>query len=86
MDETSIDILIYKIVNEKLHDFIDTDFISNLFDIIEQNKPIPIEYYTHHLIELSKTLEKKCDNITCKRKALYIDDLKNTYCWIHCQN
>lgn len=85
-NQNNIDVLIQKLLNEKIHDQIDVKFISNLFDIIEKNKPMPIEYYTKKLIELSKTTEKQCDVKICERKALYIDEQeKKYYCWIHCQ-
>ena len=80
-----INILIQKLVNHKIPDLIEIDYISNLFEIIEKNRTIPIEYYTKNLTEISTELYKKCNFITCKRKALYIDDQKNMYCWIHCQ-
>ena len=85
-DHTNINILIQKLLHEKIHDSIDIEFISNLFDLIENNKPIPIEYYTKNLIELSKTIDKKCNMKICKRKALYLDEQNIYYCWIHCQS
>ena len=54
MEENRFNILIEKLVNEKIPDKIDIDSINNLFEIIENNKPIPIEYYTKNLVELSK--------------------------------
>jgi len=78
-------ILIEKIVEEKIHDKIDIELINNLFEIIGNNKPIPIEYYTKQLIELSDPNDKKCNFKICKRKALYTDSYNN-YCWIHCQD
>jgi hypothetical protein len=86
IDQNSINILIQELFNEKIHDLIDIKFISNLFDIIKENKPIPIKYYTKNLIELSKTTDKKCDINICKRKAFYIDEQNKYYCWIHCQS
>lgn len=84
MEENRFNILIEKLVNEKIHDVIDTELINNLFEIIENSKPIPIEYYTKNLMELSKTSNKKCDLDICKRKAVYTDS-HNCYCWVHCQ-
>ena len=80
-----INILTQKILNKKIHDLIEVDFITTLFDIIEKNKTIPIEYYTKNLTEISKEINKKCSFIECKRKALYLDDQNKLYCWIHCQ-
>ena len=85
IDKSNIDILIQNLVNEKLHDSIDIESVSNLFNIIEKNNPIPIEYYTKNLTELTKITDKKCDIKICKRDALYVDDQKKYYCWIHCQ-
>jgi hypothetical protein len=81
----NIDILIQELLNEKIHDIIDIKSISKLFDIIEKNNPIPIEYYTKNLTELFDTTEK-CNIKKCKRKALYIDEHKKYYCWIHSQS
>ena len=83
--ENEINALIHKLVNKKIPDLIKVDYISNLFEIIEKNKPIPIEYYTKNLVELSNDTNKKCNATPCKRKALYLDDQNNTYCWIHSQ-
>jgi hypothetical protein len=83
--KSNIDILIEKILNEEIPDLIDIKYISNLFKIIKKNKIIPIEYYTKILIEIPKLIEKKCDIKICNRNALYIDEQKKYYCWIHCQ-
>lgn len=85
IDKSNIDVLIEKLINEKIHDKIDIEFVSNLFDVIDKNKPIPIEYYTTKLVELPITVDKKCDIKTCKRKAVYVNDREKNYCWIHCQ-
>jgi len=83
--KSNIDILIQNILNENIHELIDIKPITNLFKIIEKNKTIPIEYYTKNLIEIPKSIEKKCDNKICKRNALYVDEQKKYYCWIHSQ-
>ena len=85
IDKSNIDVLIQKLLNEKIHDSIDIEFVSNLFEVIESNNPIPIEYYRKKLNELPKSVERKCEFHTCKRKALYIDEDRKNYCWIHCQ-
>jgi len=79
--QNSINKLIQKLIDEKISDPIEIDNISNLFSIIENNKPIPIEYYTKNLTISNNN--KKC--IMCERKSSYIDESKTNYCWIHCQ-
>ena len=76
--------LIEEIKAEKIPSSIEIEFINNLFDIINKNRTIPIEYFNKNLIEIPKTLIKKCDGKDCKRKALYNDN-HNNFCWIHCQ-
>jgi hypothetical protein len=81
----NINILIQKLINEKIHDKIDIDYMCNLFDIIDKNKPIPIEYYKKQLFKIPNIVNKKCDIKTCNRKALYMDEYNINYCWIHSQ-
>ena len=83
-NQNNINLLIQKLIDEKISDPIDIDNISNLFSIIENNKPIPIEYYTKILTDISNN-NKKCNIKMCEKKALYIDENKKCYCWIHCQ-
>jgi hypothetical protein len=81
---TSYDIenLIKEIKAEEISSSIEIEFINNLFDVINKNRTIPIEYFNKNLMEISKTLTIKCDNIDCKRKALYCNN-ENNFCWIH---
>ena len=72
--------LIQTIIQTSVCKKIDTEPINHLFEILEQNKTIPIEYYDKNLTEIKKNV--KCT--LCERNALYNDD-KNNYCWIHAQ-
>lgn len=86
IDKSNIDILIQKLINEKIHDEIDIEFVSNLFEVMDKKKPIPIEYYTKKLSEIPKTIERKCEIKICKRRAIYVDEERKNYCWVHCQS
>ena len=83
-EENAIDSLIINIKNQKIYDKINVDYINNLFEIIDNERAIPIEYYNKTLYELAKPYNKRCDLKSCSRKAQYTDSVNN-YCWIHCQ-
>ena len=76
--------LIEEIKAEQLPNSIEIEFINNLFDVINKNRTIPIEYFNKNLIEIPKSIIRKCDSKNCNRKALY-NDKQNNYCWIHSQ-
>lgn len=70
-----------KIIEEySISNIIDTNQLTLLFDIIENNKTIPISYY-------NKILGNVCDGvcINCPRNAIYNEN-NILYCWIHSQN
>ncbi len=71
-----------KSTNIKIKESIDINMINNLIESIEEQKPIPIAFYSKPLIEL-KNNKQKCHK--CKRIGQYSCD-NNIYCWIHAQN
>lgn len=83
MENNDIDILIQKITNEKIHEYIDIEYISTLFNIIDKNKPIPIEYYKKQLVRIPNIIDKnsniidKNSNIIDKKSNI-IDKRCNT--------
>ena len=59
---------------------IDIDEVNYMFKILEENKPIPINYYTNNII-----ITKNKNNCKiCNKKSNYIVN-NNVYCWIHVQ-
>lgn len=71
--------LIVKIESQKLKSKIDTTSITNFLNNYEENKPIPIIFYTKKLEEIKN---KKLLCLNCKRIATYKYN-DNIYCWIH---
>jgi hypothetical protein len=84
MTSYHIENLIKEINEEQISSSIEIEFINNLFDVIDKNRTIPIEYFSKNLVEIPKTVIRKCDNIICKRKAQY-NYKENNFCWIHSQ-
>lgn len=80
-DITEAQILINKLVQLKICDKIDTDYVSYIFKIIKYSRPIPISYYQMNLTEINNR-HVLC--ILCKKNANYTDNINN-YCWFHSQ-